>query len=48
MAFPTNTFATYSALGRREDLSDIIYMIDPTDCPLMTSIESASAEQTLH
>lgn len=28
---PTNTFATYEAVGNREDLSDIIYRIDPTE-----------------
>jgi hypothetical protein len=30
MALPTNTFATYEAIGNREDLSDVIYRIDPT------------------
>jgi hypothetical protein len=28
MALPTNTFATYQAVGNREDLSDTIYRID--------------------
>ena len=36
MAMPTNTFATYEAIGNREDLSDVIYRIDPTDTPFMT------------
>ena len=26
MAMPTNTFATYEAIGNREDLSDVIYL----------------------
>ncbi len=30
MALPTNAFATYEAKGLREDLSDIIYRVDPT------------------
>ncbi len=30
MALPTNTFATYRSIGNREDLSDVIYRIDPT------------------
>ena len=30
MALLTNTFTTYSAVGLREDLSDIIYNISPT------------------
>lgn len=27
---PTGTFETYAAVGNRDDLSDIIYNIDPT------------------
>jgi hypothetical protein len=34
----SNSFATYSARGNREDLSDIIYNIDPTDTPVMSAI----------
>ena len=30
MALPTNTFATYQAIGNREDLSDDIWKISPT------------------
>lgn len=30
MALPTNTFATPEAIGNREDLSDLIYRIEPT------------------
>ncbi len=29
MAFPTNTFVTYTAVGQREHLSDMIYDISP-------------------
>lgn len=29
MALPSNTFATYGAIGNREDLSDVIYNIAP-------------------
>jgi len=36
MALPTNTFTTATAIGNREDLSDMIYRIDPTDTPFMT------------
>jgi hypothetical protein len=43
MALPTNTFATYEAIGNREDLSDVVYRIDPTDTPLMTGIERDSS-----
>src|SRR6185312_11779707 len=48
MALPTNTFTTYSAAGNREDLSDVIYRIDPTDTPFLTGIEKAKATAVLH
>jgi hypothetical protein len=32
MALITNTFTTYTAKGLREDLSDVIYNIDPVGC----------------
>lgn len=38
MAKVTNAFQTYQAKGNREDLSDIIYNIDPTDTPFVSSI----------
>lgn len=38
MAKVTNAFDTYSATANREDLSDIIYNIDPTDTPFVSSI----------
>lgn len=38
MAKVTNAFDTYSAEANREDLSDIIYNIDPTDTPFVSSI----------
>ncbi len=38
MALPTNTFTTYTAIGNREDLSDMIYRIDPTDTPFISGI----------
>lgn len=47
MAIPTNAFATSAAVGNREDLSDIIYRIDPTDTPLMKS-RSGRARSTPH
>jgi hypothetical protein len=33
----TNAFDTYTASANREDLSDIIYNIDPFDTPIMTA-----------
>lgn len=45
MTLPTNTWTSFSAIGAREDLADIIYDITPTDTPfiMMASKDSASA-----
>ncbi len=48
MTLPTNTLATYEAIGNREDLADIIYRVDPTDTPFMTGIEKAKASAVKH
>jgi hypothetical protein len=48
MALPTNTFATYEAVGNREDLSDVIYRIDPTDTPAMSGFEREKATAVNH
>lgn len=48
MAQPSNTFSQYDAVGNREDLSDIIYDISPTETPFMSSIPRAKASATLH
>lgn len=45
---PTNTFETYAAVGNLDDLSNIIYNIDPTDTPLLSGFETASASAVLH
>ncbi len=38
MAQPSETYDTYDAVGAREDLSDIIYNISPTETPFMSMI----------
>ncbi len=48
MALPSNTLATYEAIGNREDLSNIIYRISPTDTPFMSSIEREKATGVNH
>jgi len=48
MAQPTNTFDSFDAVGNREDLTDVIYNISPTETPFMTSIARGSASNTLH
>lgn len=46
MAQPTNTYSTYDAVGNREDLSDIIDMISPTDTPFLNGIAKVPATST--
>lgn len=48
MALPTDTFTSYSAVGNREDLSDVIYNVAPTDTPFLTSIPRTKASAVLH
>lgn len=48
MALPTNTLATYAAIGNREDLSDDIYRIDPTDTPFMSGVSKTKADAVNH
>ena len=48
MAAPTNTFITTSAIGNREDLSDIIYRISPTQVPVFSMAAKSKATNTLH
>ncbi len=42
------TYQTYTAIGQREDLSDVIYNISPTDTPFMSSIGKTKATAILH
>jgi hypothetical protein len=48
MAQPTNTFDSYDSVGNREDLSDIIYNIAPTDTPFLTTAGKTKATSTKH
>ena len=47
-AAPSNTFTSIAAVGNREDLSDIIYNVDPIDAPVVASIDRATASAVLH
>jgi hypothetical protein len=42
------TYQTYTAIGQREDLADVIYDISPTDTPFMSSIGKTNATATYH
>lgn len=48
MAAPTNTYTTATAIGNREDLTDVIYRISPTATPLLNMAAKAKAANTLH
>lgn len=48
MTVPTGTFLTTAAIGNREDLTDVIYRISPTQTPLITMAAKAKATNTLH
>lgn len=48
MSLPTSTFTTYSAKGNREDLGNDIYRIDPTDTPMVSSIDKVKATAVSH
>jgi len=48
MAVPSNTFLTTAAIGNREDLSDVIYRISPTQTPFISMAAKAKATNTLH
>src|SRR5215472_14674025 len=48
MSLPASTFVTYSAVGNREDLSDMIYRIDPVDTPFMSAAEKEKATAVNH
>ena len=42
------TFTRFDAIGAREDLSDVIYNISPTDTPIMSSIGKTKATGVYH
>jgi hypothetical protein len=48
MALPSGTFTTFSAIGNREDLTDAIYNIDPTETPFASAVARVKATAVLH
>jgi hypothetical protein len=48
MSLPTNTFTAYVGIGNREDLSDEIYRIDPTDTPFISGVDREKASAVSH
>lgn len=48
MAIVTGTFLTFSAIGNREDLTDIIWNISPVDLPFQANVAKTKASAVLH
>lgn len=48
MTIVSGTYLTYSAIGNREDLTDQIYNISPTDTPFMAAVGTAKATAVSH
>jgi hypothetical protein len=48
MAQPSNTYDSYDLVGAREDLTNIIENISPTDVPFQSNIGRAKATSILH
>ena len=48
MAQPTNTFSSYDQVGIREDLTDVIHDVSPSDTPFYSSIAKTKATSRYH
>lgn len=48
MALPTNTWTSFSAVGNREDLADVIYNISPMDTPFFDMCDKVGASAVFH
>ena len=48
MALPSNTLTTFTAVGNREDLSDIVYDVSPAETPFLSAIPKTKATGTKH
>ncbi|TFV71675.1 head protein [Bradyrhizobium frederickii] len=48
MTMATSAFSTFAAIGNREDLSNRIYRIDPTETPVFTAMEKTKATAVNH
>ena len=48
MAVPSGTTQTYQVVGRREDLTDVIHDVTPTETPFMSAIGKGTAKNTFH
>jgi hypothetical protein len=48
MTAPSGTFQAYQAIGNREDLTDAIYNLSPTETPFVSMAAKVKAKSVLH
>jgi hypothetical protein len=48
MTIPTNAQTTYPTIGNREDLSDEVWKISPTETPFFSAVEKISTSAVNH
>jgi len=48
MAIEANTYLTFTAIGNREDLSDMIHDVSPTERPFMANAKTTAATAVTH
>lgn len=48
MTVPSGTTQTYGVVGRREDLTDVIHDVSPTETPFMSAVGKGEAKNTFH
>ena len=48
MSVPSGTYQTFTAIGQREDLTDVIYNISPTETPILSSLARTKATAVYH
>ena len=48
MAQPTNTFDSYHSIGNKDDLSEVIYNLSPTQTPFLSMAQRLKATNTFH
>jgi hypothetical protein len=48
MSIATNAFTTFDSVGNKEDISDVIYNVDPEETPFLSSAQNTTAIQKLH
>jgi hypothetical protein len=48
MTAPSGTFQAYQAIGNREDLTDAIYNLSPTETPAVSMMAKVKAKSVLH